>query len=149
LRLKSSPFSTIGMPYYHEKLLSAWPSDYVFEVGHMTSKLDPDILKSMAPASIGYRAPNPRKALRNQVDRTKVLEANIKAVVAPKFLSERSREKVSDQTNGKSTGRRISDAVEAFANATLAGSTNADVPIEYRNVEIKYSKFGVQDFDFQ
>ncbi len=144
-----SPFSTIGMPYYHEKLLSAWPSSHIFEVGHMASKIDPDVLKSMVPTSIGYRASNPGKLLRNQADRTKVLEANGKAIVAPRFLSERSREPENDQTGGKSTGRRISDAVEAFANATLAGSTNADVPIEYRNVEIKYSKFGVQDFDFQ
>ena len=137
------------MPYYHEKLLSAWPSDHVFEVGHMPSKVDAEILKSMLPTSIGYRAPNPRKTLRNQADRTKILDANGTTITAPRFLSEKSREPESDQTSGKSNGRRISDAVEAFANATLTGSTSADVPIEYRNVEIKYSKFGVQDFDFQ
>ena len=137
------------MPYYHEKLLSAWPSDHVFEVGRIPSKIDADILKSMLPTSIGYRAPNPRKTLRNQADRTKVVDSNGTTVTAPRFLSEKSREAESDQSNGKSNGRRISDAVEAFANATLAGSTSADVPIEYRNVEIKYSKFGVQDFDFQ
>ena len=137
------------MPYYHEKLLSAWPSDHVFEVGQMAPKIDPDIFKSMVPTSIGYRAPNPRKTLRNQVDRTKVLEPNGTAVATPRFLSEKNREPGSDQANGKTNGRRISDVVEAFANATLAGSTSADVPIEYRNVEIKYSKFGVQDFDFQ
>ena len=137
------------MPYYHEKLLSAWPSDHVFEVGHIASKTDPDVLKSMVPNSIGYRAPNPRKILRNQSDRTKVLDKDGTAIAPPKFLSERSREPGIGQTKSNVNGRRISDAVEAFANASLAGSTNADVPIEYRNVEIKYSKFGVQDFDFQ
>ena len=115
----------------------------------MPSKIDTDILKSMLPTSIGYRAPNPRKTLRNQADRTKVLDSNGTTITAPRFLSEKNREAEGDQSNGKSNGRRISDAVEAFANATLAGSTNAGVPIEYRNVEIKYSKFGVQDFDFQ
>lgn len=137
------------MPYYHEKLLSAWPSDHVFEVGYMASKVDPDILKSMIPTSIGYRAANPQKTLRNQADRTKIMESNGTIIAAPRFLSEKSRDPGKDQTDGTAKGRRISDAVEAFANATLAGSTDADVPIEYRNVEIKYSKFGVQDFDFQ
>ena len=65
------------------------------------------------------------------------------ALHAPKFLSEKSEDADSTQN-----GRRISDA-EILANAIQAGSTKAEVPIMYRNVEIKYSKFGVDDFDFQ
>lgn len=133
------------MPHYREKLLSAWPSDHVYEVGFLPAKIDPDVLKIMLPANIGYRATNPRKVLRNQVDRARLVDSNGTAMVVPKFLSEKAR----DMENNRIEGRRRSDAAEAFANMVLAGSTKAEVPIIYRNVEIKYSKFGVDDFDFQ
>ena len=135
----------IGMPQYREKLLSAWPDDQVYQVGYLPPKVDPEVLKTMLPAQFGYRAANPRKALRNQVHRTRLVDSNGVTVVAPKFLSEKGKtaEKAPTRT------RRISDAVEAFANVALAGSTKAEVPVMYRNVEIKYSKFGVDDFDFQ
>lgn len=135
----------IGMPHYREKLLSAWPDDQVYEVGYLPAKVDPEVLKTMLPAQIGYRAANPRKALRNQVHRTRLVESNGTTIVAPKFLSEKARN--AEKTPTRS--RRISDAVEAFANIALAGNTKAEVPVMYRNVEIKYSKFGIDDFDFQ
>lgn len=107
--------------------------------------MDPEVLKTMLPANIGYRATNPRKGLRNQFYRAKLVDSNGTAMVVPKFLSEKAREAENDQAEG----RRVSDATEFFANMALAGSTKAEVPIVYRNVEIKYSKFGVDDFDFQ
>jgi PAB-dependent poly(A)-specific ribonuclease subunit 2 len=42
---------------------------------------------------------------------------------------------------------RISDVADAIG-ATELSSLKAEVPVMYRNVEIKYSKFGVDDFDF-
>ena len=139
-----SPLSTVGMPHYREKLLSAWPSDAIYEVGHLPSKIDAEVLKNMHPSAIGYRAANPRKGRRNEVSRTRSVTSGT-AISPPKFLSQKSREPENDQRRG----RRMSDAVEALANMALAGSTKAEVPIVYRNVEIKYSKFGVDDFDFQ
>ncbi|KAL8823818.1 MAG: hypothetical protein Q9191_005520 [Dirinaria sp. TL-2023a] len=138
------PFSSVGMPHYREKLLSAWAADDVFEVGYLPPRIDPDLIKSMSATSIGYRAPNSGKLRQNQIQRHHLTDWDDHGLSAPKFLSERSRGRDSDVKNG----RRISDA-ELLANVALAGSTKADVPVMYRNVEIKYSKFGVDDFDFK
>ena len=136
----------IGMPHYREKLLSAWPDDQVYEVGFLPAKVDPEVLKTMLPAQIGYRAVNPRKTLRNQVHRTRLIESSGTIIVPPQFLSEKARN--AEKTPIRS--RRITDAVETLPNTALAGSTKAEgVPVMYRNVEIKYSKFGIDDFDFQ
>lgn len=132
------------MPHYREKLLSSWPDDLVYEVGYLPAKVDPEVLKIMLPAQIGYRASNPRKALRNQVHRTR-LDSNGTTLVAPKFLSEKTR----NTEKAPIRARRISDAVEGLPNVALASSVKAEVPMMYRNVEIKYSKFGIDDFDFQ
>ena len=118
--------------------MSAWPADDVCEVGYLPPRIDSDLIK------IGYRAPNSGKLRQNQIQRHRLTDWDDHGLSAPKFLSERSRGRDSDVKNG----RRISDA-ELLANAALAGSTKADVPVMYRNVEIKYSKFGVDDFDFK
>lgn len=142
--LPHRPFSSIGMPYYREKLFSFWPNDQLYEIGHPAQKVDQDILKTMTAALIGYRARNPRKTPRNQVQELCITDLEDVSITAPKFLSERTKEPETP-TNDE---RRISDT-EALINAALAGSTKAEVPIMYRNVEIKYSKFGVDDFDFK
>ncbi|KAI4200031.1 MAG: hypothetical protein LQ346_002462 [Caloplaca aetnensis] len=137
------PLSTVGMPYYREKLLSAWPEDPVYEIGFLPPRTDPDILKHMSPSGVGYRAPNPKRSLRNQLDRLSIIDSNGVALAAPKFLSEKSQEADDDLQKE----RRISDA-EAFNNPGVTGSTKADVPVMYRLMEIKYSRYGVDDFDF-
>ena len=140
-----SPFSTIGVPYYREQLLSAWNNTLVYEVGNPPAKIDPLILMELRHHEIGAYASNPRKVRRNQAEKTRIIETNGPVLAAPKFLSEKAREH--DQEDA--TERRISEIQEALVNTALSGSTKADVPIMYRNVEIKYSKFGVDDFDFE
>ena len=137
------------MPYYREKLLSAWSANELYEAGKSVPKLNIDIETRLTQLRTGHmvfnKAPNPRKLLRNQTALDLDTERNDTALAAPKFLSEKARRADSEPSNE----RRMSDVVEALANAALAGSTKADVPVMYRNVEIKYSKFGVDDFDFQ
>lgn len=133
------------MPYYREQLLSVWPGHQVYEVGKPPPKIDPAILAALTPMEFGAYAPNPRKTRRNQIENTRAVDMVGSSLIAPKFLSEKARDSEGEQ----SKGRRISDAVEALADAAISGSTKADVPVMYRNVEIKYSRYGVYDFDFE
>lgn len=138
-----TPLHTIGMPYYHEKLLSAWPSELIFELGKPPAPVDPAIYPYLQPAELGHYARNPRKTHRHQVENTRTANT-APAIVAPKFLSEKAKE-----TSNAALRRRVSDAAEALAGTSLDDASKEDVVLKYRNVAIKYSKFGVDDFDFR
>jgi PAB-dependent poly(A)-specific ribonuclease subunit 2 len=140
---ETSPLSTVGMPYYREQLLSAWPSHMIFEVGAPPPKHDPQLMSTLKAMDWGGVGPNPKTVKRNQIENTRTAEKATPTLQAPKFLSEKAREAANDV----GAERRISDVADAIGAAELS-SLKADVPVMYRNVEIKYSKFGVDDFDF-
>jgi PAB-dependent poly(A)-specific ribonuclease subunit 2 len=133
------------MPYYREQLLSAWSNSQVYNVGEPPAKIDPGLLKVGRPYDVGLWAPNPRKGKRNQVEHTRTVEANEATIVAPKFLSEKARNADSEQTSD----HEVDELHDILTDAKLSAVTKTDVPSYYRNVEIKYSRFGVDDFDFQ
>ena len=133
------------MPYYREMLFSAWPSHLISEVGAPPSKIDAGILASLKRSDIGGYAPFPRKTRRYQFEDTRAVQRAHDTLAAPRFLSERQK----DDSQGHEGTRRMSDALEALGDLALGGATRRDVPVMYRNVEIKYSKFGVDDFDFE
>ena len=143
--MTSSPLNLIGMPYYREMLFSAWPSHLVSEVGAPPSKIDAGILASLKRSDIGGYASFPRKTRRYQFEDTRAVQRAHDTLSAPRFLSERQK----DDSQGHDGTRRMSDALEALGDLALGGATRRDVPVMYRNVEIKYSKFGVDDFDFE
>ena len=134
---KGSPLSSIGMPYYREQLLSAWPSHLIFEIGAPPPKLDPKLMSSLKVTEWGSYTRNPRTTKRNQVENTRTAEKTA-SLKAPKFLSEKARE----SENNAPAERRISDVADAIGAAALS------IPVMYHNHEIKYSKFGIEDFDF-
>ncbi|KAG0651296.1 Poly(A)-nuclease deadenylation complex subunit 2 [Hyphodiscus hymeniophilus] len=138
-----TPLSSVGMPYYREQLLSAWPSHMIFEVGAPPAKIDPQVTSAMKTFEWGGHGRNTRTVRRNQIENTRITEKVSTSLQAPKFLSEKARE----SANENSVERRISDVADAIG-ATELSSLKAEVPVMYRNVEIKYSKFGVDDFDF-
>jgi len=142
--IMNRPFSNIGMPYYRETLLSSWPSHMIFEVGGPPIKIDPAILNNLTRTEFGGYAPNPRKTRRNQAEDARAAEKAIAALEGPKFLSERAKD-----GENEDAGRRMSEILDQLTTSTLDGSLKIDVPVMYRNVEIKYSKFGVEDFDFE
>lgn len=135
------------MPYYRERLLSAWGYDRFFEVGKHPAVIDPDVVKNLRPnpGGIGQIAPNPRKLFRNQVEEAKSTDTNGGAFAAPKLLSERAR----DPKNNPSNGSPISSAAEALLNTALSDNTKPDVPNHYVNLTIKFGKLGIEDFDFR
>ncbi|KAI9743044.1 MAG: poly(A)-specific ribonuclease [Claussenomyces sp. TS43310] len=142
---QDTPLSTVGMPYYREQLLSAWPSHMIFEIGAPPVKLDTQFLASLMVMDGVQCTANPKIARRNQVLNTRLVDKT-SSIQAPKFLSEKARESA-NTPNQASMDRRISDVADALGAAELL-SLKAEVPVMYRNVEIKYSKFGVDDFDF-
>lgn len=76
------------MPHYTEPLLSNWPSNLSFEVGHPPPQIEEEVLRNMKTIDfVGY-APNPGTRRRNQVVRG---NAN-KAMNAPKFRSQQALE---------------------------------------------------------
>ncbi|KAJ3140255.1 poly(A)-specific ribonuclease [Geranomyces variabilis] len=132
-----SPLSLIGMPHYTTRLLSAaWPEKLTFEVGRPAPKIPPEIMDKVKMIDfVGY-APNPRGYKRNQILSLSKKQRTAHGDV-PKFRSEQDREK----WFGK----------KEAAQPTGPGAPSpqvAAIPKYYRRVEIKYSKFGIEDFDF-
>ncbi|KAI9054308.1 hypothetical protein LZ554_001476 [Drepanopeziza brunnea f. sp. 'monogermtubi'] len=142
----NTPLSSVGMPYYREQLLSNWPSHLIFEVGAPPPKSDQLFLSTLKCTDWGMYGRNNRATKRNQVENTREIEKTPSSLQAPKFLSEKARETSTDGSGE----RRPSDSSSTsdVIGATELLSMKADVPVWYENVEIRYSKFGVDDFDF-
>jgi PAB-dependent poly(A)-specific ribonuclease subunit 2 len=139
------PLNTVGMPYYKENLFSSWPSHIIFEVGAPPPKIDASILGGMTRTEMGFFAKNPRTKRRNQAESRRQADRISDSLSAPKFLSEQSRATQSYSSDAES---RTTETMESLTDLHLEDVTRKEVPSMYGNVEIKYSKFGVDDFDF-
>lgn len=66
-----TPLNKIGMPYYRDVLLSAWPTHLTFEVGAPPAKIDVALLAKLKKADMGmfhdeiYRYPMVRTCIRS------------------------------------------------------------------------------------
>lgn len=136
------------MPYYRDVLASAWP-DFLTDVGAPPAKLDPQFLKTLQPAEFGLYGRNARAGLRNQAEDTRRAEkGSTSGLRAPKFLSEKARESVKAPPAPSRPGNNADEISSRLAILDI-DSAKSEVPLMYRNVEMKYSKFGVDDFDFE
>jgi hypothetical protein len=131
------------MPYYREMLASAWP-DIPYDVGAPPIKFDAQFLAGLKATEFGLYGRNTRGLRRNQVEDTRnINKSNSSGLKAPKFLSEKARELATSALKSSDPDELISPLAEMEIE-----SKKSEVPVMYRNVEIKYSKFGVDDFDF-
>ncbi|KAF5027632.1 hypothetical protein F66182_258 [Fusarium sp. NRRL 66182] len=138
-----TPFNSIGLPYYRDVLASAWP-DIPCDVGAPPVKFDSQFLSGLKTTEFGLYGRNTRGLRRNQAENTRnVSKSGSSGLKAPKFLSEKARE-LATTANADD---RADELISPLADMEIE-SKKSEVPVMYRNVEIKYSKFGVDDFDF-
>ncbi|KAL2257791.1 hypothetical protein VTK26DRAFT_9164 [Humicola hyalothermophila] len=142
-----TPLSSIGMPYYREPLFSAWPADIISDVGAPPLQLDPAFLATLKQTEWGLYGRNTRGLRRNQVEDTRAAAKSSSAMKAPKFLSEKARESAMS-ANGQAASESKADQGLEPSSPNEIESLKPEAPPMYRNLEIKYSKFGVDDFDF-
>ncbi|ODQ67985.1 hypothetical protein NADFUDRAFT_81094 [Nadsonia fulvescens var. elongata DSM 6958] len=129
------PLNAVGMPYYQEELLSSWSyGGLTFKVGGMPSPIDYDVITNLQKADLfSYGNYNgPRRNLAN----TYTVPTRRSSLSVPKFKSDKLR-----------MGAK-NDDIDIFRESEDRGTKTNKVPKIYRKLEIKYSKFGVNDFDF-
>ncbi|KAF7542629.1 hypothetical protein G7Z17_g11415 [Cylindrodendrum hubeiense] len=140
-----TPLNSIGLPYYREVLASAWP-DLSSDVGAPPAKYDAQFLSGLKATEFGLYGRNSRGLRRNQLEDTRNVNKSVNSgLKAPKFLSEKARELAT--STPKASDDRADELGSPLADTEIE-SKKSEVPVMYRNVEIKYSKFGVDDFDF-
>ncbi|KAH7889997.1 PAB-dependent poly-A-specific ribonuclease subunit PAN2 [Phlebopus sp. FC_14] len=123
----STPLNSIGMPYYNNRLLSSWTPQFVSHGVYYPppANIPPQILNTMkVNDNVAYAAlPKELRGRRNRAILPNVRDQG-------RFRSEKNR-----RDNIELEHFTLDDSVE-------------EVPRIYRKVEIEYSKFGVEDFDF-
>ncbi|ORY81542.1 ubiquitin carboxyl-terminal hydrolase-domain-containing protein [Protomyces lactucae-debilis] len=128
------PLHTIGMPYYRDELFSSWPASMVFREGKPPAKVDADILQNLKIVDgIGY-APFHKRRRRNIAEEDTASKA---LLAAPRFRSDKAKALASNEAKEL-----------LFEEMGKMGLGSTSVPNYYRRMEIQYSKFGIEDFDF-
>lgn len=156
-----SPLNLIKVPPFITPLLSAWPSNMVFKVGAMPKSIDPEILRSSEVINgiLVARYNKDKFGRRNTANPYKRITNTVaEGVSVPKFISERDDSDEEDgdisfdseaKSNKSRPSTKDNKKAELMAqNIFDIESHTGDVPSAYKQLSIIYSKFGVDDFDF-
>ncbi|PWN52754.1 hypothetical protein IE53DRAFT_366908 [Violaceomyces palustris] len=157
-----TPLSSIGMPYYSESLLSVFePEHYASEASplfNLPSKIDPSVIANMRLNDfVGYanlprhlrgrrnvisgRAPSRSHATLNRAE-------DRKRVGLPLFRSEKEKEAAKKAAN-RGNGAALDAEEDAEVPESPSGASLDSAPGYYRLKTIQYSRFGIEDFDFE
>lgn len=136
------PLSSVGLPYYNDLLLSARPANHLrrpitrLDVSSPPQKIPQQILASMRLNDrVAYAAlPKELRGKRN------VVASSEDAYLKPRFRSDKGGSQV------QSSFVFFCFSFENSQDWTPHGA--GDIPLRYLQVEIQYSKFGIEDFDF-
>ncbi|KAI8137725.1 ubiquitin carboxyl-terminal hydrolase-domain-containing protein [Fennellomyces sp. T-0311] len=147
---EDSPLSSVGLPYYTEPLLSNWPPyPSVFDADCPPPHIDEELVKNMKTMDfVGY-IPNPG-IRRNQAPRKKKPLRSKRN--GPKFRSEQERELMLSKSimlDEQEAQQRLEHRSSSVSELGIPDPLALNMPSYYRRVEIQYSKFGVEDFDFE
>ncbi|KAF4469696.1 PAB-dependent poly(A)-specific ribonuclease subunit PAN2 [Fusarium albosuccineum] len=139
------PLPSIEWTEETDVLASAWP-DIPCDVGAPPVKHSPQFLSALKPAEFGLYGPNTRGLRRNQAEDTRNINKSSSAgLKTPKFLSQLARERATSASGSEDKAEEL--LASPFSDLEIE-SRKSEVPPMYRALEIKYSKFGVDDFDF-
>lgn len=141
------PLNTIGMPFYRDTLASAWPRDAIYEVGAPPPKEDVQLLSSLQRRDWGLYGKNVRGLRRNQTENTRSLGKEQNSLKVPKFLSEQARGMLHSPA-GTPAPEDLAPEPQLLLTTAALQSHKDEVPEMYQRLEIQYSKFGIDDFDF-
>lgn len=154
------------MPYYDKPLLSRLPPSFDFvpsPTAHIRIPIDPAILATVKTVDfVGYAAyPASARAAgrRNQVASGPGGQTGKRRVDVPMFRSEKERAETKKRRDRAVSVCRDYSGALAVIGTDVSGiqvdvdlieekKADAQMPTHYRKVEIKYSRFGVEDFDF-
>ncbi|GAA5943118.1 hypothetical protein JCM3775_000652 [Rhodotorula graminis] len=145
-----TPLNSVGMPFYSSPLLSMFPQHMTttHTASHRRMPIDPQVAASAKTVDfVGYAAypAQLRSAVRrNQVRGpagSRAAGAGRLGVDAPMFRSERERADAKRR-------RDFGDSATTEAEPEEEHNGEDEMPKYYRKVEIKYSRFGIEDFDF-
>lgn len=150
LTSSDSPFSLIKLPPFHNTLLSAWPGDLLFKVGKLPKSIDPEISRSseMINGVLIARYDKEKFGPRNIENKYySITTETSDGLMIPKFISERNENTEDDIDYEKNISSAVSENSKCNNIFDLT-SAIGDIPNTYKQLSITYSKFGIDDFDF-